>query len=123
VPAFARLLEELPDSRTGLSRLEREILEALEPGPLTPMDLFTAATVSEQPPWVGDASVFALADDLEPLVMRANGRYELTPEGTAVLTGHATRPRTDRWLGGVHLGPGHPDWTFNTDSRRPIRLD
>jgi hypothetical protein len=123
VPAFARLLEELPDSRTGLSRLESEILEALELGPLTPMDLFTAATASEQPPWVGDASVFALADDLAPLVTRANGRYELTPDGAAVLAGDATRPGTDRWLGGVHLGPGHPDWTFNTDSRRPIRLD
>ncbi len=31
-----RLLEELPDARTGLSRLEREILEALAAGPLAP---------------------------------------------------------------------------------------
>jgi hypothetical protein len=123
VPAFARLLEELPDSRTGLSRLERQILEALEPGPLTPPDLFTAAAAPEHPPWIGDTPLLALADDLEPLVRRADGRYELTPEGTAVLTGQATRPRTDRWLGGVHLGPGRPDWTFNTDSRRPVRLD
>ena len=123
IPSFARLLEELPDSRSGLSRLEREILEALELGPLTPMDLFTAATASEQPPWVGDASVFALADDLAPLVTRPDGRYELTADGAAVLAGDATRPRADRWLGGVHLGPGRPDWTFNADSRRPIRLD
>lgn len=123
VPAFARLLEELPDSRSGLSRLEREILEALEPGPLTPTDLFTAATASEEPPWVGDASVFALADDLAPLVTRSDGRYELTPEGAAVLGGDTTRPRITRWLGGVHLGAGHPDWTFNADSRRPVRLD
>jgi hypothetical protein len=123
VPAFARLLEELPDSRTGLSRLERQVLEALEPGPLTPAELFAAATAPEQPQWVGDASLFALADELHPLVTRTDGRYELTPDGAAVLANHATRPRTDRWLGGVHLGPGRPDWAFNATSRHPIRLD
>jgi hypothetical protein len=123
IAAFARLLEELPDARTGLSRLERQILEALASGPLTPPDLFTIATASERPPWVADAALLALADDLAPLVTRANGGYELTPTGAAVLTGETTRPRTDRWLGGVHLGPGRPDWTFNPTSRRPVRLD
>jgi hypothetical protein len=123
VPAFTRLLEELPDSRTGLSRLERQILEALEPGPLTPGDLFAAATTAEQPPWVGDASLFVLADELAPLVARVDRRYELTPDGADVIVGHATRPRAERWLGGVHLGPGRPDWAFNGASRRPVRLD
>jgi hypothetical protein len=122
-PAFARLLEELPDARTGLSRLERQILEALASGPLAPPDLFTIATASEHPPWVADAALLALADDLAPLVTHANGGYELTPTGVAVLAGDTTRPRTDRWLGGVHLGPDRPDWTFNPTSRRPVRLD
>ena len=40
--------------------------------------------------------------------MFADGRYALTPEGEAVLSGHATRPPIDRWLGGVHLGPATP---------------
>jgi hypothetical protein len=123
IPAFARLLEELPDAHTGLSRLERQILEALASGPLAPPDLFTIATASEHPPWVADAALLALADDLAPLVTHANGGYELTPTGVAVLAGDTTRPRTDRWLGGVHLGPDRPDWTFNPTSRRPVRLD
>jgi hypothetical protein len=123
IAAFARLLEELPDARTGLSRLERQILEALASGPLAPPDLFTIATASEHPPWVADAALLALADDLAPLVTHANGGYELTPTGVAVLAGDTTRPRTDRWLGGVHLGPDRPDWTFNPTSRRPVRLD
>lgn len=93
IPAFARLFEELPDSRTGLSRLERQILEALRPGPLSPGDLFTAATATEHPPWVGDAPLLALADDLASLA------------------------------GGVHLGPGGPGWAHSATSRRPIPLD
>jgi hypothetical protein len=120
VPALARLLEELPDSRTGLSRLERQILDALADGPCTPRDLFTAAVASEHPPWVGDATVFALAHDLDSLVAFRDGRYELTADGAAVLAGTATRPPIDRWLGGVHLCPGRPDWVWDATTRRPV---
>jgi hypothetical protein len=123
VPGFERLPEELPDARTGLSRLERQILEALRDGPLAPTDLFVAATTGEDPPWVGDATVFALAHDLAPLVGLTDCRYELAPDGSAVLDGTATRPRIDRWLGGVHLGPGQPDWAWDAAARRPVRLD
>jgi hypothetical protein len=122
-PAFERLLEELPDARTGLTRVERQILEALRDGPLEPGPLFTAVAQHEDPPWIGDATVFALAADLDPLVTFTAGRYELTPAGAAVLTGTTTRPPIDRWLGGVHLGPGHPDWAWDPTARRPVRLD
>jgi hypothetical protein len=123
VRGFERLLEELPDVRTGLSRTERQILEALADGPLAPRDLFAAVAAHEDPPWLGDATVYAIAGDLRPLVAFAGGRYELTPEGAAVLAGHATRPPVDRWLGGVHLGPGHPDWAWDPAAHRPVRLD
>ena len=120
IPAFGRLLEELPDVRTGLGRTERQILEALEPGPLAPAERLAAVAAHEDPPWLGDDTVFALARDLAPLV---EGAYSLTPEGAAVLAGDATRRPIDRWIGGVHLGPGHPDWAWNPDTRRPVRLD
>jgi hypothetical protein len=120
VPEFARLLEELPDVRSGLTRVERQILEALRDGPLPPGRLFVAVAGREDPPWLGDDTVFALAADLDPLV---TGAYELTPAGEAVLAGTATRPAIDRWLGGVHLGPGQPDWAWDPDARRPVRLD
>jgi hypothetical protein len=123
VSGFERLLEELPDVRTGLSRSERQILEALADGPLSPRELFVAVAAREHPPWLGDATVFALAGDLEPLVAVAGGRYELTPDGHAVLAGDATRPPIDRWLGGVHLGPGRPDWAWDPDARRAVRVD
>jgi hypothetical protein len=123
VPAFGRLLEELPDSRSGLTRLEHQILEALADGPLPPHDLFAAAVATEDPPWVGDATVFALAHDLAPLVRFHDCRYEQTPDGAAVLAGTTTRPRVDRWLGGVHLGPGYPDWRWDATTRTPVLHD
>jgi hypothetical protein len=123
VDGFERLLEELPDVRTGLTRVERQILDALRDGPLPPPRLFVAVAQHEDPPWLGDATVYALAADLDPLVEFADGRFELTPEGNAVLAGTATRPPIDRWLGGVHLGPGQPDWAWDPAARRPVRLD
>ena len=123
VDGFERLLEELPDIRTGLTRVEREILEALRDGPLPPLRLFTAVAQHEDPPWLGDATVYALAADLDPLVTFADGLYELAPEGNAVVAGTAPRPPIDRWLGGVHLGPGRPDWAWDPAARRPVRLD
>jgi hypothetical protein len=123
VATFERLLEDLPDVRSGLTRTERQILEALRPEPPDPHQLFLAVAEREDPPWLGDATVFALAADLHPLVMLTDGRYELTPEGHAVLDGDATRPPIDRWVGGVHLGPGQPDWAWDPAARRPVRLD
>lgn len=120
VGAFERLLEELPDVRSG--RIEREILEALRDGPLPLEHLFTAVTQHEDPPWLGDATVCALAANLSPRVTFVDGKYELT-EGDTVLAGRATRPPIDRWLGGVHLGPGRPDWAWDPAARRPVRLD
>jgi hypothetical protein len=123
VDGFERLLEELPDIRTGLGRTERAILEALAGGPLAPGELFIAVAAREDPPWLGDTAVFALASDLDPLVAHADDRYSLTADGEAVLAGHATRPPIDRWLGGVHLGPGRPDWAWDPSAGRPVRLD
>jgi Domain of unknown function (DUF1835) len=118
-----RLLEELPDTRTGLSRLEREILEALAPGPLTSIELFHAVSAREQPPWLGDTALFAKADDLRPLVTLADGRHQLTPTGSAVLSGEATRPPHDHWIGGVHLAPTQPRWAWDAGTRKAVLLD
>jgi len=128
VPAFARLLEELPDARTGLSRLEAELLDALADGPLDAHELFTRVAAREPVPWIGDLPLWALADDLAPLVEgTVNGdrppRYALTAAGAEVRAGRARRPRPQRWLGGVQLGPGHPAWAWDREARRVVRLD
>ena len=121
-PFAERLLEELPDARTGLSRLEREILEALSAGPLEGGELFVRVAGQEQPPWLGDTSVWAAADALAPLTARDDdGARRITAEGEAVLAGHARRPAHDHWVGGVHLVPGEPGWAWDARAGEPVR--
>ena len=121
-PFAERLLEELPDARTGLSRLEREILEALSAGPLEGGELFVRVAEQEQPPWLGDTSVWAAADALAPLTARDDdGARRITAEGEAVLAGRARRPAHDHWVGGVHLVPGEPGWAWDARAGEPVR--
>ncbi len=117
-----RLAEELPDRDTGLSRLEREVAEALASGPLPPPELFEQVAARERPPWIGDAPLLALADDLAPLVTRNGAGYELTREGRSVLAGEKRRPAAERWLGGVQLGPGRPGWAWDAEAETVVLL-
>jgi hypothetical protein len=118
-----RLLEELPDVNTGLSRLERQILEAVAGFPLPPEALFGAVAEREDPPWLGDATVFAVARGLHPLMELADDRWELASEGHAVLSGRATRAAFDHWIGGVHLVPGDPGWAWDAERREAVRTE
>ena len=120
---LVRLAEELPDRRTGLSRLEREIAEALAAGPLHPPELFAQVAARERPPWIGDAPLWALADDLAPLVGRNGSGYELSEQGRSVLAGESRRPPPERWLGGVQLGPGRPAWAWDAEAKTVVQLN
>jgi hypothetical protein len=115
-PALRRLLEELPWTRDGLSRLERQILEALGGGPLPFAELFPRAHHHrEDPVFVGDA---VLALYLERLAadgfVDGNDRgYSLLPRGKAVLEGKADAcafARRPRWLGGYEIRSARLRW-------------
>jgi DNA-binding transcriptional MerR regulator len=71
--ALRRLLEELPDARTGLSRSERQLLDALTEGPRTPVELFLHVQDAEEAPFDGDAWVWRRLAGLAGLVARADG--------------------------------------------------
>lgn len=123
VPAFARLCEELPDAGTGLGRLEAQIVAALADGPLDGHALFARVAACEPVPWIGDLPLWALADELAPLVAAEDGaeaprRWALTAAGEAVRTGLARRQPPERWLGGVRLGSGRPAWAWDARARR-----
>jgi hypothetical protein len=87
--ALRRLLEERPWSGAGPGRSERQILAAVAAGAGTPAEVFRATWQIEQAPYMGDSWVWRRIDELasgeRPLLSRAAGRLELTPEGRAAL--------------------------------------
>lgn len=114
-PALRRLLEEFPWRSDGLSRLERQVLEALRAGPLDFAELFARAHHRrEDPVFLGDA-VFRW--HLERL--KADGfvaheaQWSLARRGEQVLAGALdawSRSRRPRWLGGYQVRDARLRW-------------
>jgi hypothetical protein len=108
--ALRRLREEYPAKDTGLSRSEKQLLEACAQGARRKEDLFRKAQAREEAAFMGDASAYALVADLcaepAPLLTQLEGGYELTVLGRRVLAGDfdwLEQEPLDRWIGGVHL--------------------
>jgi DNA-binding transcriptional MerR regulator len=127
--AFVRLLEELPDAESGLSRTERQLLEPLIDGPRRPAALFVASQEREEAPFAGDAWVWKRLAELQPLVEELPPppplgdahaflatSVALTDLGRDVLEGTVDRldvAPVARWLGGTRLAPGERDWRWD----------
>jgi DNA-binding transcriptional MerR regulator len=132
--ALRRLLEELPDSRTGLTRTERQLLEPLLDGPRRPPELYVMSQAREDAIFLGDAWVWKRLAELVPLVEElpappplgdprefAATPVTLTPLGRDVLGGKADRVEeapVDRWLGGTHLSRA-ADWRWDPKTGSP----
>jgi len=139
--ALERFLEELPDVAGGLSRTERQLLETLVEGPLTPPELFVQSARREVAPFLGDSwfwqRLARLARGQRPLVSTAGGapipeppprgdtpafvqtRFQLTDHGRAVLGGELDWVEAvglDRWVGGTRLRPEN-DWRWSSRER------
>ncbi|HET7693529.1 MAG TPA: hypothetical protein VFM44_10625 [Gemmatimonadota bacterium] len=140
--AVRRHLEELPGLRDGLSRSERQALEALEAGPLAAREAFVAAHhAREALVFLGDLVFYSYLDRLasgnRPLVsvQRPGSREraipadpyavaELTDDGRRILDGELDwidLGGSDRWLGGVHLAGGAAPWRWDAGDRRVVR--
>jgi hypothetical protein len=143
-PAILRHLEELPNPSNGLSRTEAFILRAIRSGIATPGALFTALQESEETPFMGDWSFFAVLDSMASgaapfisgLVRGAYSPYfdeeqrekylatelRLTGLGATTIGGKKDAiafRRVDRWLGGVHLR-NESCWRWDSESRMLI---
>ena len=114
-PALRRLLEELPGTRDGLGRTERQLLEAVAAGARTPVDAFLASMAAEEAPFMGDTIAFDRLAELDGLVS-GNGSLQLTEDGRAVLAGDKDRVALlgfDRWIGGLHVRAEGPLWRWD----------
>lgn len=119
--ALHRFFEEFPSTRDGLSRTERQALEAVRDGAAKLKHAFVQSQQMEERIFMGDWSfwdvVRRLASGPHPLLSvdpllsgRASGdeKPSLTADGRRVLAGeadHIALNGIDRWLGGVHVTP------------------
>ena len=134
-PALQRHLQQFPSIDDGLSRTERQALEAIAAGHSLVKRVYVAANHErEDAVFMGDLAflfhIRALADSPRPLIASAAGHppltlmdasaldevVALTDDGWRVLDGRADRVALcgiDRWLGGVHLTGHGPVWRYD----------
>lgn len=133
--ALRRLVDELPSVAGGVSRTERQGLEALASGARTLGQAFAASAAREERVFLGDESFYVamrrLHDASTPLITAARAldgppdtlwsiEVTLTDAGRRVLAGledHARLNGLDRWVGGVHLRGSSPRWRVAVEGR------
>ncbi|HEY8313571.1 MAG TPA: hypothetical protein VIG51_05300 [Candidatus Baltobacteraceae bacterium] len=108
--ALWRLCEEFPSLETGISRTQRQILEAVAQGARSKDEIFKRSQAREEAAFLGDASCFRevahLCAEPAPLLAELESGYELTVLGRRVLAGDADWLEfapLDMYIGGVHL--------------------
>ncbi|HZF07203.1 MAG TPA: DUF1835 domain-containing protein [Thermoanaerobaculia bacterium] len=129
-PALRRLLEQFPAAEDGLSRTERECLEAVAAGESSFGGIFRAITRLEEPNhgcWYGDGELLSTLQELAaaplPALTQTGDHFELTELGRALLAGEADwvarheGDRLQRWQGGVHL-EGKKVWRWERQGGR-----
>jgi len=145
--ALLRHLEEFPAVGNGLSRTERQLLEALAASNETPHAIFHAWQAKESAPFMGDAPLWShlhrLGAGPRPPLALADGagsfrlptafptvdafsaqRVALTDDGRAVLAGqadHVALNGIDTWRGGAHLQAPGPLWRWVASSGKLAR--
>jgi len=123
--ALVRFLEEYPSTKDGLSRTERQALQAAAAGKRKKNEIYFESRKQEDVPW-GDASVYLrlgwLAAGPNPaLVESPKNEFSITDAGQQILAGKADwialQGHVDRWLGGVHLTGEQPQWRWDAEKK------
>lgn len=126
--ALKRFLEEYPWTSDGLSRTERQILQAVAAGSRAQKDIYRQSREQEETPW-GDLSVYlrisGLASGKSPALAEAKkDEYAITADGRRLLEGKADwitlRGGVDAWLGGVHLKGEQPQWRWDAGGKNLV---
>ncbi len=128
-PALRRFLEEYPSVQDGLSRTQRQILQAGATGKRRKKELYSASRQFEPSPWA-DASVYLRIDTLASgptpaLDRKPEDEFVINEHGNLLLAGRADWIRSqkgiDVWFGGVHLCGDEAQWRWNNAEQHLIR--
>jgi len=123
--ALLRFFEEYPWTIDGLSRTERQVLQAAASGKRKKQEIYLESGKKEDVPW-GDASVYLrlawLASGPNPALLETQkNEFTITDAGRELVEGKADwiklQRGIDRWLGGVHLTGEQPQWRWDEDKK------
>jgi hypothetical protein len=123
--ALLRFLEEYPGTTDGLSRTERQVLQAAAAGKRKKADIYVESRKHEDVPW-GDASVYLrlawLTVGPNPaLIESPKNEFTITDAGRELVARKADwiklRGGIDRWLGGVHLTGENAKWRWDNEKK------
>lgn len=126
--ALVRFLEEYPGATDGLSRTERQVLQATAAGKRKRADIYMESRKQEDVPW-GDLSVYLrlawlTAGPNPALIESPKNEFTITDAGRQLLEGKADwiklQGGVDRWLGGVHLTGNQPKWRWDIEKKTLI---
>lgn len=146
--ALGRHLEEFPAIDHGLSRTEHQILALVHTRVDTPAALFRQNMALENALFLGDWSIWNVLKRLnkgdQALLSSVNHapfqspwecadmdvfkaqRFQLTEMGESARLGTLDwfkRSGQSYWRGGVHLGPGQPDWRWDRTVGKLVLID
>ena len=118
-------LEEYPWTSDGLSRTERQLLQAAAAGKRKKQEIYFESRKQEDVPW-GDLSVYLrlawLSVGPNPaLIESPKNEFAITDAGRELLEGKADwiklQGGVDRWLGGVHLTGDQSKWRWDNEKK------
>ena len=125
--ALLRLCEEFPAIGSGLSRTQKQVLEACAQGARQKEEVFRRSQAREEASFLGDSTCYAGIDDLcaqpAPLLSMIETVYEATVLGRRVLAGDADwleHQPLDRWIGGTHLHSRN-FWRWDETTERMVQ--
>ena len=123
--ALQRFFEEYPWTTDGLSRTERQVLQAAASGKHKKQEIYLESSKKEDVPW-SDASVYLrlawLASGPNPALLETQkNEFTITDAGRELVEDKADwiklQRGIDRWLGGVHLTGEQPQWRWDEDKK------
>lgn len=136
--ALERHLRELPSTFNGLGLTEQLIVEEVAGEPLPAGRIFRNLMMDKDPlPWLGDLMFLFILEQMmatddavlsiDPSTVDEDWprrRISLTPIGRNVLAGKidflSLNP-PERWIGGVCIRPGQPNWRWDADAGKLVR--
>jgi hypothetical protein len=126
--AMLRFFEEYPWTTDGLSRTERQVLQAAASGKRKRQEIYMESRKQEDIPWA-DLSVYLrlgwLTNGSNPALVEAQkNEFAVTAAGQELLEGKADwiklQGNIDRWLGGVHLTGEQAQWRWEPSEKKLV---